>query len=64
LWAGGGVRLTEGRDGLLRAEAAGNAVVHDPARHGQGVEVKAVTYHGLAFAREGAGWRLRVILDI
>ena len=64
LWVGGGVRLQDGKDGLLRADAQGNAVVHDPARHGQGVEVKAVTYHGLEFARDGKQWRLRVILDI
>ena len=64
LWVGGGVRLHEGKDGLLRADAEGNAIVHDAARHGQGVEVKAVTYHGLSFGREKAGWRLRAILVI
>jgi protein archease len=64
LWLGGGVRLHEGKDGLMRADAEGNAIVHDPSRHGQGVEVKAVTYHDLSFGREGKAWRLRVILDI
>jgi SHS2 domain-containing protein len=26
--------------------------------------VKAVTYHGLAFAHEGGSWRARVVLDV
>ena len=64
LWLGGGVRVEEGAGGMLRAVAAGNGVVHDAARHGRGVEVKAVTYHGLRFAREGPGWTLWVLLDI
>jgi SHS2 domain-containing protein len=62
LWVGGGVRVTKSQDGL-RAEADGNAVMHE-ARMGRGVEVKAVTYHELHFARERDGWLLRVILDI
>lgn len=64
VWLGGGVRLVEGKDGLLRAEAEGNALVHDNSRHGQGVEVKAVTYHGLSFTESRGVWLLRVILDI
>jgi SHS2 domain-containing protein len=64
LWLGGGVRVEETPGGMLRAIATGNGVVHDPARHGRGVEVKAVTYHGLRFAREGPGWTLWVLLDI
>jgi SHS2 domain-containing protein len=32
--------------------------------HGRGVEVKAVTYHDVGFARQGARWRLRVVLDL
>jgi SHS2 domain-containing protein len=39
-------------------------VRHDPARHGRGVEVKAVTYHGLRFGRTESGWELWVLLDI
>lgn len=65
VWLGGGVRMETTPDGLLRATAEGNAVVHDPTRHGQGVEVKAVTYHGLTFGPQSHGaWLLRVILDI
>lgn len=64
LWVGGGVHVTDGADGTLRAEARGNGVVHDAARHGSGVEVKAVTYHGLEFGRKGKEWTLKVILDI
>lgn len=64
LWTGGGVAVGTASDGGLRAEVTGNFVTHDPVRHGRGVEVKAVTYHGLRFAREGAAWRLFVLLDI
>lgn len=64
LWLGGGVAVTPLRDGGLRLAAHGNAAVHDPARHGRGVEVKAVTYHGLRFGREGKEWTLWVLLDI
>lgn len=65
LWLGGGVEVVELPDGGLRLGAHGNAAVHDPVRHGRGVEVKAVTYHGLRFGREPAGgWGLWVLLDI
>ena len=65
LWLGGGVRVEAGASGTLRVTANGNALRHDPARHGRGVEVKAVTYHGLRFGRvaEG-GWELWVLLDL
>lgn len=63
LWAGGGVRLSQTEDGL-RMDVGGNLARYDPARHGGGVEVKAVTYHGLFFGPHGDGWRARVILDI
>ena len=64
LWLGGGVKVGPGAGGTLRVTATGNALRHDPARHGRGVEVKAVTYHGLRFAQSGAGWDLWVLLDI
>lgn len=68
LWLGGGVHVEEHSGGVLRATAAGNALRHDPARHGQGVEVKAVTYHGLRFGPAGSNphgpWALWVLLDI
>lgn len=65
VWLGGGVRVQELDDGGLRLEARGNAAKHDPARHGRGVEVKAVTYHGLRFGRGRDGhWELWVLLDI
>jgi SHS2 domain-containing protein len=64
LWLGGGVRLGTGREGIARLEARGNAVRHDPARHGRGVEVKAVTYHDARLETADGRWRLRVLLDI
>lgn len=65
LWLGGGVEWLSLADGSLRVAAHGNAAVHDPARHGRGVEIKAVTYHGLQLARQPSGeWRLWVLLDI
>lgn len=65
LWLGGGVRVEAGAGGTVRVTAAGNALRHDPARHGRGVEVKAVTYHGLRFGPAAAGgWELWVVLDI
>lgn len=64
LWLGGGVAVEQEPSGMWRATAAGNGARHDPARHGRGVEVKAVTYHGLSYARDGAHWRLWVLLDI
>jgi SHS2 domain-containing protein len=65
LWLGGGVRVEPLPDGGLRAFARGNAVRHEAGRHGRGVEVKAITYHGLRFER-GADdqWHLWVLLDI
>lgn len=64
LWLGGGVAVGPGAGGTLRVTATGNATRHDPARHGRGVEVKAVTYHGLRFGRTADGWHLWVLLDI
>jgi SHS2 domain-containing protein len=36
----------------------------DPARHREGVDVKAVTYGGAHFAPAGDGWVARLIFDI
>lgn len=63
LWTGGGVATGATADGVF-AEATGNGVVHDPARHGRGTEVKAVTYHDLLSKPDGPSWQLRVLLDI
>lgn len=37
---------------------------YDEARHSLRTEIKAVTYHQLDAARDGDGWRGRVIFDI
>jgi SHS2 domain-containing protein len=36
----------------------------DPALHGEGVDVKAVTYGGARFEPRGRGWLARLIFDI
>ena len=36
----------------------------DPARHRTGLEVKAVTYHGLEVREEASRWTARIILDV
>lgn len=65
LWLGGGVELGGSPNGGFRLTATGNVARYDPARHGQGTEVKAVTYHDMAFRRRNDGsWHLRVVLDI
>ena len=46
----------------LHAEIAGEPL--DPARHEPDHEVKAVTRHGLALARNANGWEAELILDI
>ncbi len=63
LWLGGGARVEETDEGWV-AHAEGNAVMYDPAKHGQGTEVKAITYHDLAFGPKGRSWQLHVVVDI
>jgi SHS2 domain-containing protein len=36
----------------------------DPVRHGEGVDVKAVTWHAARLEREGDGWVAQAVLDI
>lgn len=36
----------------------------DPQRHDVGMEVKAITYHGLFIEQDGAGFRAEVIVDL
>ncbi|MGB0652448.1 MAG: archease [Thermoplasmatota archaeon] len=66
LWVTGGVQVTATDDGGLRARARANAAPVEGNVDG-GVEVKAVTYHDLAFERRGDGgaaWFLRVVVDL
>jgi SHS2 domain-containing protein len=37
---------------------------YDPVRHGEGVDVKAVTRHAARLEPEGGGWVAQVVLDI
>jgi SHS2 domain-containing protein len=64
LWLGGGITFGTSQDGILRLDVRGNACMLDRKRHGQGVEVKAVTYHGIRFEPHGKEWLLRAYLDI
>lgn len=36
----------------------------DPARHGEGADVKAVTWHAARLAPEGGGWVAQAVLDV
>ncbi len=44
--------------------ATGRGERFDPSRHRLKALVKAVTYHQLAFAREGDLWRAQVFVDV
>jgi SHS2 domain-containing protein len=50
-----------GEDG---AEATVGFARYDPDRHGEGVDVKAVTWHAARLEPEGAGWVAQAVLDI
>ncbi|HET7754338.1 MAG TPA: archease [Anaeromyxobacteraceae bacterium] len=36
----------------------------EPQRHGEGVDLKAVTWHAARFEAHGGGWRAQVVFDI
>ncbi len=50
------------------AEDGAEAIVafarYDPARHAEGVDVKAVTWHAARLEPEGGGWVAQAVLDI
>ncbi len=46
------------------AEAIVGVVRYDPARHAEGADVKAVTWHAARLEREGAGWVAQAVFDI
>jgi SHS2 domain-containing protein len=50
------------RDNGITATAWGEPL--DPAKHGLGREVKAITYHGLKVEPNEAGWLAEIIVDI
>ena len=50
------------RDNGITATAWGEPL--DPAKHGLGREVKAITYHGLKVEQTAGGWLAEVIVDI
>lgn len=53
------VRLSAGRlDAVVRGEAI------DRTRHEIGVEIKAITYHGLTVRQDAEGWLAELIVDI
>jgi SHS2 domain-containing protein len=63
LWQDGHL-VVEADGEIWRVAGTMRAVRHDSARHGRGVEVKAVTYHQVMFALQDGVWRLRVYLDL
>jgi SHS2 domain-containing protein len=46
------------------AEATIGFARYDPARHVEGVDVKAVTWHAARLEPEGRGWVAQAVLDI
>jgi SHS2 domain-containing protein len=63
LYAGGEAAVEEHAGGWsLHARMRGETF--DADRHPLKVQVKAITYHGLEVARDGEGWRARVLFDI
>jgi SHS2 domain-containing protein len=61
-WLASGADLTEVGEGALDGDLAGEPI--DAARHGGGIAVKAVTWHGLAVRRTATGVALSVVLDV
>ncbi len=50
-----------GEDG---ADATVGFARHDPERHAEGADVKAVTRHRAKLEREGGGWVAQAVLDV
>jgi SHS2 domain-containing protein len=67
-------RLATGREvpveiEIERVDAAGAVAGvtfarHDPERHAEGADVKAVTWHAARLEREGDGWVAQAVFDI
>jgi SHS2 domain-containing protein len=54
---------------VTRADAGGAVATvafgrHDPERHAEGADVKAVTWHAARLEPEGDGWVAQVVLDV
>jgi len=47
-----------------RLEAVVRGEPIDPERHPLGMEIKAITYHGLSVERGPSGWTAEVIVDL
>jgi len=60
-WVGSRFAVTATEAGL---DGAIFGVRFDPERHGEGVEVKAVTYHRLEVVPADGGWRAQVLVDV
>jgi len=61
-WLAGGAALAARADGALAGCLLGEPF--DPARHGEGLAVKAVTWHGLSVVRSKDRVEVRVVLDV
>ena len=58
----GPLRIEQAGEAELEGELSGERI--DRARHRLEAEVKAATAHGLSVARDAAGWRASVTLDV
>ena len=58
----GPIQIEQAGEARLDGELCGEPV--DRARHRLEADVKAATAHGLVVARDGAGWRASVTLDV
>jgi SHS2 domain-containing protein len=58
------VEIDVGRVDEERVVATVTFARHDPERHAEGADVKAVTWHAARLEREGDAWVGQVVLDI
>ncbi len=63
-WRFGAARVLSLDRKRMRLRGVATGEPYDPARHGRGREIKAVTYHRLAIRRRGERYHARVVLDV
>ena len=63
-WRFGAARVTRLDRKRMRLRGVATGEPYDPARHGRGREIKAVTYHHLAIRRRAGRYVTRLVLDV